>query len=305
MKILYIAGQGRCGSTLLGMLLDQQPGFAYVGEVMNLWGQWDADNSLCSCGAILRYCPFWSPVMDSCCADIGPLDRATLFETQTEACRTAKVPLWMNPWWRRHEHNAHAQYFGQLSALYQSIFDLTSASVLVDASKVPTYGMLLKLLHGVDVYVLQLIRDPRAVAYSWTRQKRTAPDSRAPLMPTQSPLRSAIQWVGYNAAIPLLHARETTRFMTLSYEGLANDPDNSLQLILRFIHETPTTEGRPEMSRSNRPGESHSVSGNPNRFLKGPLSIQIDEAWRDRMAPRDRSLVSLATWPLRRFHGYN
>ena len=41
-KVLYIAGNGRSGSTLLGVLLGQIPGFFNVGEVRRVWDEYNS-----------------------------------------------------------------------------------------------------------------------------------------------------------------------------------------------------------------------------------------------------------------------
>jgi len=48
----------------------------------------------------------------------------------------------------------------------------TGARVIVDSSKVPTGGAALFQMAGITPAVVHLVRDPRAVAYSWRRPKR-------------------------------------------------------------------------------------------------------------------------------------
>lgn len=62
MKVIYIAGYGRSGSTILEMALSTIPGFRALGEVMNLTF---APPATCECGADVRTCPFWSQVHES------------------------------------------------------------------------------------------------------------------------------------------------------------------------------------------------------------------------------------------------
>ncbi len=62
---------------------------------------------------------------------------------------------------------------GVLSRVYQSLAKLTGARVIVDSSKRPAIGTLLRALPGVSHYVVHLVRDPRAVAYSYKRTRKT------------------------------------------------------------------------------------------------------------------------------------
>jgi hypothetical protein len=44
-------------------------------------------------------------------------------------------------------------------------------------------------------------------------------------------------------------------------------------------------------------GRSHGLSGNPSRFRCGVVTLQVDEAWRERMSRRDRFLVTAIGLP--------
>ena len=61
-KILYITGTGRSGSTLLNRLLDLHPRIFGVGEIFHLDAYY-MHNDLCSCGQPVRECPIWSRVV--------------------------------------------------------------------------------------------------------------------------------------------------------------------------------------------------------------------------------------------------
>ena len=60
--VLFVGGLGRSGSTVLDMLLAQEPGMVPVGEVRHLWERGLRDNDLCGCGAPFHDCPFWRAV---------------------------------------------------------------------------------------------------------------------------------------------------------------------------------------------------------------------------------------------------
>ena len=58
-KILYIAGYGRSGSSILARLLAQQDGIVSLGEFHMAPGKFRED-APCSCGEPLSQCKFWS-----------------------------------------------------------------------------------------------------------------------------------------------------------------------------------------------------------------------------------------------------
>src|SRR5215208_4373820 len=64
-KVLYIAGLGRSGSTILANTLGQIKGFFSGGELNFIWKHALIENRLCGCGRPSQECEFWGPVSDS------------------------------------------------------------------------------------------------------------------------------------------------------------------------------------------------------------------------------------------------
>ena len=63
-KVLYIAGWGRSGSTILDNVLGQVDGFFSAGELMFLWRRGLIEGRLCGCGRPLRDCDVWMHILD-------------------------------------------------------------------------------------------------------------------------------------------------------------------------------------------------------------------------------------------------
>ena len=63
MKVLFIAGWGRSGSTLLADLLGNCKDFFCIGE-FRLWARRYRENYLCGCGSAFRECHVWGKIFD-------------------------------------------------------------------------------------------------------------------------------------------------------------------------------------------------------------------------------------------------
>src|ERR1700684_4694430 len=68
--VIYIAGTGRSGSTVLANILGEVEGLFAAGEVRYLWQRGLKEGRLCGCGLPVRECPVWSRVL----AMAGELD---------------------------------------------------------------------------------------------------------------------------------------------------------------------------------------------------------------------------------------
>ncbi len=189
-----------------------------------------------------------------------------------------------------------------LGPLYQAIRESTGCRVLVDSSKLPSYGALLETLPGVELYVLHLVRDPRATAWSWLRRKRLT-DTPAPrLMQRQPPGKSAAMWMVWNLTAALLWSGGP-RYLRLRYEDLVRRPEAAVRRIAELVGESPAALPFPVPGRVAL-APTHSVAGNPGRLDTGEVALRLDDEWSSRLRPRHRLVVTLATWPLLRHYRY-
>ena len=109
------------------------------------------------------------------------------------------------------------------------------AEVIVDSSKSVPYARMLGLLPEFDLRVVHLVRDARAVAFSWKRLK-AAPDRLGhPFMRQRTPAQTAVLWATGNLGAELLCRRAPDRYLRLRYEDFIARPQDSLDRITRKL----------------------------------------------------------------------
>ncbi len=295
--VLYVAGWGRSGSTLLELILATLPGFVATGELRRLWEAGLRRNNLCGCGARFDDCPFWSAVVGRVPRLADPARRRRLEGQARALARNRGIPglLAGRGTATRPDRAAYLRALGQL---YRSIRDEARANVVIDSSKSPAYGFLLASRPELDVRVIHLIRDSRAVAHSMSRHRVDPSDpERRPEMTRASPRKSALEWSSRNLLAAALRF-SPARHARLRYEDLATDPAAATSRALGRLGLLEAATRATEIGEIAL-GENHTVAGNPLRFHRGPLAVQLDDAWRRSMAPGDRRWVSWMTWPFR------
>ena len=62
LKVIYISGEGRSGSTLLDRIFGTLEGVSSFNEIYELWEHGYIDNGKCSCGQDIKECSFWAEV---------------------------------------------------------------------------------------------------------------------------------------------------------------------------------------------------------------------------------------------------
>ena len=197
-RILYVAGWGRSGSTLVEAALGQVPGLVGVGEIKFIWRRGLIENRRCSCGTPLRSCPFWTRVFDEAYGGV-PDARADALDAASARFRTRHLPALLLPGARRRYAPELDWYRRDLVALYEAAASVAGAGVVVDSSKFPSHLFALLQAGSLDVRVAHLVRDPRAVAYSWQRDKAD-PDAPGGRMPRLHPAATGLYWSAWNLA---------------------------------------------------------------------------------------------------------
>jgi hypothetical protein len=298
-KVLYIAGWGRSGTTILDNVLGSYPTVFSVGELYFLWRRGLGQNRHCGCGEPLPSCPLWREVLDLA------YQGRELHPSETDKRLQNSVRI-------RHTHRlAHgrldedaARYRDELGRIYAALATVTGAELIVDSSKVPSGAAVAAQIDGVDAYLLQMVRDPRAVAYSWMRPK-LQPDRSVPTqMVRHNAADSGVSWVAWNLLIEnVAHVSYRDRYLRLRYEDFIADPQAAMSGVLDFVG-VPSL-GTPFLDASTVDlARNHTVSGNPSRFSIGEVSLRPDDAWRCKQSRRARFVSTAATLPLLHRYGY-
>lgn len=144
--------------------------------------------------------------------------------------------------------------------------------MIVDSSKDLSFRHLLAVADCLDLSVVHLVRDSRAVAHSWTRDKHDPGTGR--LMAHQSTVRSELQWMVANMAASWLD-RRVRNSLRLRYEDLTSNSGGAVGQVLGLLGEG----GRLPLEGHRVVLNAGTVSGNPLRFERGPVEVAEDDAW--------------------------
>lgn len=294
-RVVFIAGAGRSGSTLLGTVLAQVPGFFGLGQPRDVISRGHERGGPCSCGRSFRDCSFWMPVFERtfggnterklelystqlrALGAVGPQADSVVISGREQATRCrARSP----------------EFFDLLEALYVHCADAAGVRTLVDASKTPNYAMMLTASDELDLRVVHLIRDPRAVAISW--KKRNG-------FPIYTVSRG---WVKRNRAVRDMFGGD--HYKPVRYEDLVASPRKTVEEIISWLGEPVP----PDLFESERVvrvarGKVHAFAGSDER-LEGSERLAIADAqrWRASIRLRDRLAIGIATAGQLRQYGY-
>jgi hypothetical protein len=302
-SILYLGGYGRSGSTVLGRVLGEAAGGICVGETRYLWSRGLKDDVRCGCGESFRECEFWTAVGDEAFGGWGELDVEAMVELDRRVVLLRTLPLHWAPAGVRPTFGAAVDaYAAALERLYRAIAAVTGKDLIVDTSKEPNFAAVLTRMTGPDLRIVHLVRDSRAVAFSWSRLKPEAIGT-GDFMPRFGVADTAGRWSAWNLAFHAL-SRRRPPYMQLNYEDFVADPAATIERLGAFADRSlEPAEGDLREGRV-RLGEHHIFSGNPMRSQSGWTEIRPDDRWQTAQSERDFTQVTAITLPLLHLYGY-
>lgn len=293
-KVLLVVGAGRSGTTLVSSMLGQLEGYFSAGELNYFWDAGLTKNQLCSCGEKLCECSVWSNILKRKFNTATPEDYAEFGRLSRSVIRRLNIPLLRYP--ALMPQNLKIKWDKCLKIyddLYQSIADETGAAVIVDTSKDPSHALFLARSKKIELYILHVVRDARAVAYSRQRKKRQISKvGKEEYMPIQGYAKSSIKWLGINTICEL--TLKQLRYKKIKYESDVSDPEDLLREInnyLNFLTTHPTHE-------RHHTKILHTALGNPGRFTFSRSEITTDTQWKIGMKFWSKLIVTAITWPL-------
>lgn len=298
--LLYIASPSYSGSTLLTFLLANHPRIATVGE-LKATGIGDVEQYSCSCGALIRVCPFWHRVGEEVRARGGSFDlagfgthfrfepavglanrvlgarvRGALFESVRSLALTV-LP------------GARSRLQGILARnreIIDAVCAIRGANVFLDGSKDPIRLKYL-LESGIwNLKVVYLLRDGRGATNSYMRRYLTRMET------------AAQEWRKTNQECERMLARlPESSWIKVRYEDLCQDQDAALGAILALVGEKPIPP-----SEDFRKIDHH-ILGNAMRLR--PLGkVEVDQKWRSRLSADDLAAFDRVAGDMNRRHGY-
>jgi Sulfotransferase family len=306
-RVLFIGGLGRSGSTLLERILCELPGVCGMGEVVHLWQRGLVDDELCGCGEAFSSCPFWREVGDAAFGGWPAFDVAAFQTLKDSVDRTRFVPVLAGPALAAGLRRRVADHDEVYRRLYEAVRAVSGCEVLVDSSKHVSLACCLRWSEEIDLRILHVVRDARAVAYSWSktvgRPEAVEGSAEGAYMARWSGRKTALHWNAQNLGFDVL-ARRGVPTLRVRYEDFMRSPAGTLREIAGFTGLDEAVSLPFDGDMAVRLTSNHQVAGNPMRFRSGRVELRADEAWKAELAAGQRRVVTGLTLPLLARYGY-
>jgi hypothetical protein len=303
--VLFVGGMPRSGSTLLDLLVGQLPGHCDVGELFYMWQGGALRDQRCACGERFSQCPFWTRVGELAFGGWDRVDAEEVLRLQAQVDTTSRLLSRPFARWQPGRRAREEEYLALTRRVYRAVAEVSGAPVVVDSTKRPSTAYLLASDPGVRLRVVHVVRDPRGVLNSWSREV-PLPDGAGPRDHLKArPARQVLRrWLTVNLMIGRLEQRGVP-LLRLRYEDLVTDPRGAMRAVLALSGVDASEDdlgyiGPDGVERA----VSHAPTGGRVRFRTGPMPLVLDEKWRRELPVSRRRLAAVVCGPLMRRYGY-
>lgn len=307
LPILYIAGAGRSGSTLLGDVLGSLPGAVHIGELRGIFTYTLV--SKCSCGKAYQACTLWGPTLNFLYGD----DWLKHFPTwkMKGAFPDAKwMPIYaILKWLKISSANNPTEYINEtlreVIRVLNEVKARTSMSTIVDTSKSGPFAWYLSQQPNTQLAVVHLVRDPRATLFSWVKNNIPMYDAKS----GEVVLRSSSLFEGLKYWIRATMGAWCLKYLgvpylRVKYEAFVKDPVAIIELIIAFSAKHNVRLANDEAVSSLLSdkrvslNERHLIGSNPGVKNKtGVVQISEDTTWLQKTSGTQRVLWTIFFLP--------
>lgn len=301
MKVIYILGCSRCGSTVLDSILGSHADAVGLGEFEKLPSVGWSGHDYCGCGVKVRNCSFWNDVRHHWIdRDDGDID-----EFESLSCRyrhLRQIPrILMASESRSRSFKRFASHTRQLFA---AVSDVSGASVMIDSSKNPSRAAALLRMREIDVRLVHLVRDPRgmtaSLARSWSRDPAGGIQSDLASRPA---VQVAKEWnLAGRVADLLLRIWPAHAAMRVRYETLLSQPEETIRSI-GHMADLDLGEVAVSMADGAPINVGHVVAGNRLRMQKS-TTLRSSDDWAKTLSAQDKAQVERRCARRMRKYGY-
>ncbi len=286
-RVLFIMGCGRSGSTMLDTILGDHPRTASFGELCYAAEKAYLNGAYCACGEWGFACPFWASVRRQWAQRTGTSNVAR-FASLVRAVESRKLWLsraagrWRSPGSPFHEYARLTQAF------FHALRAVSGKSILVDSSKRPARALALSMIPGLDVRLVHLVRDVRGVV--WSARKHLEKNERAGVSNEdhgKTTWRTALVWNSAN----LLSEQVRRRFpadhsVRIRYEDYVADPRHALERI-GSVADLDFSAVAAKLAAGVPLEIGHAIAGNRMR-MAAEIRLRADREWISKLSPRQR-----------------
>ncbi|PCI58027.1 MAG: hypothetical protein COB45_01730 [Gammaproteobacteria bacterium] len=282
-KIIYLMGAGRSGTTALATFLNASENVTCLGELHQL-PQYITENSACSCGQPLSECDFWSNYRETLKPFISTeySREQQVLESHRSVIKYLKSTFSAS---KLNYHKANADLLTEVKC--------NTGNAILDSAKYVGRALALFSNDKFDVRVIYMTRDPRGVVESFAKKVQTSRSMFSACL-----YYNAINFLAEFACRTILRRR----YLKVRYEDLLNEPINTFNNIGQFA-DIDVNDIISKIEHKETFAIGHIVGGNRMKTA-GAIEFRKTDNWPSKISHVKRLAVYGLTLPFNLLNRY-
>lgn len=280
-KIVYIAGFGRSGSTLLDLIISTSGRVFSIGEVYNFNDIMERD-APCACGESVSECRCWGPLHAQKKA-IKISNRASVFN-YLKVLNHLYNPLSRSKnLWEKSDDNY--RMIRSIAGRFSSAD--AENNFILDSSKDVTRLIELVEDERFDVYCVHIVRDGRGTANSYASKRGQT---------SQNFYLALLKWLAANLLVGKFIKKEKIKSIRLSFECFCKNPENYIKELNNFLG-IVIPDNYAEVIKNM---DYHNIGGNrmsKKQRRKEFSGIYYDEKWKEEQGFLNKIISTVICYP--------
>jgi hypothetical protein len=281
-KLIYIMGAGRSGTTALATFLGTNNDIQVLGEMHQLF-EHIHELIPCSCGKTLKKCDYWSKVLEH-------LPQKEFIEVNDlkNICQSVeKHTMIIHHLLNGNNFKKAKQYLPFLENIFTSCNQVNGKPVLLDSSKYISRALALRNIENIDLKVIYMVRDSRGVVNSFSKQVQTS----------RGTISSILYYLIVNLAAQIVcWTGLRGKYIKVRYEDMMEHPDDFFKKLEKFLGSDLKKTCELVASRGDFK-TGHLIGG--NRLKKNKtIKFKADVKWNLSQSRMKQFLIYICTFPI-------
>jgi len=279
LKIIYLMGAGRSGTTILASLLGANKNITTVGE-MHQYLEHIIDAKTCSCGETLDKCEFWGKIHKNYIGKDFSIINSKLEKVESHS----RIPISLC--------KKNKEYIEFQETLFKQIYKEYPSKYYLDSSKF--IGKALQLLKSdiFDVKIIYMIRDVRGVINSFSKKVQTH----------KKPISTIIYYSFINLTAQIVKWIFPKRIIKIKYEDFVSQPEKTIALISSFLNEN--LDDVIDIVKNEKHIKMPHIIGGNRLKKQTKIKLRKDVSWQKNISRPKQIIYYLLTLPLMLLNKY-
>jgi len=287
MKLIYLLGAGRSGTTALASILGNNDTIQTIGEMHQFYDHLRNDKK-CACGQLLKDCSFWSKIISKLPNKIVEQPNK-IQELSDQLEYHSSLPKHL---FGLHKTIDIKTYNFFQSAILNPTLKEAGTSYLLDSAKYVGRYLALRKNPNLKITGIYIVRDVRGVVHSFQKKVQSS----------RKPISAIFYYLSVNLVAQFIYLRNKRSIIKIRYEDLIQDPINILQKIEKKLT-LDFSDIKQKIDKKGAFEIGHIIGGNRLKYNQ-TLTLSSDEKWKKEIPRNKQILYYLLSFPVMLINRY-